>query len=404
MVAILFKDLIVYSPTEEFRMRHARTHLSTALLLGLTALAGCGGNSGRGSNGSAGVSRLSGAGATFVDPIVQKWSQVYKDKSGVLINYGGGGSGAGIKQVIAGTVDFGCSDAPMTQEDVEAMRAAGGEPVHIPLVMGAVVACYNLPNLDAPLVLSGPLLADIFMGKIKKWNDPKIAALNASAKLPDLEIVPVRRSDPSGTTNIFSEYLAKVSPEFNSSIGVSKMPKWPQGLGIAQKGNNLVAGHVKKTEGAIGYTELFYAEQNKIAYASMLNAAGKVVVAEHAAVTAAAETALDAPKTEEPYTLHELAFSLANSPGDKAYPICGISYCIFNEKNANRPELAATVAFLKWATQEGQAYSNGLGYAELSPKLVEKIHARLAQVDTGKGDKAKVDAAKDDKAKADAAK
>src|ERR671932_302445 len=220
---------------------------------------------------SSGGVALTGAGATFPQPIYNKWFSDYAQQTGIKINYQSIGSGGGIRQLSEGTVDFGASDSPMS--DDEMAKAKGGPVVHIPTVLGAVVLTYNLPELSAPLKLSGDLIADIFLGKITKWNDPRIAALNAGAKLPASDILVVHRSDGSGTTFVFTDYLSAVSPAWKSGPGKGKEVQWPTGLGA--KGNEGVAGQVKQTPGAIGYVELAYARQNKLAYAAVRNAAGR---------------------------------------------------------------------------------------------------------------------------------
>jgi len=333
---------------------------------------------------SKGPKRINGGGATFVDPIMQKWSAVYKDEKGLEIDYKKSGSGNGIQQMTARTLDFGCTDAPMSKEQTEAAGKEGGEVIHLPVVMGAVVVVYNLPSIDKQLVLDGKTLADIYLGNIKTWDHEAIVALNKDlkGKLPSIAIVPVYRAESSGTTKIFTEYLAKVSEAFkNSSVGVSTEPKWPQ-IGTGQQGNDGIAGFVGNTAnvGSIGYVEIYYAQKNNIKFAKLKNKKGNEISAnEDGVVAAAAEAGMATAPTKEPYTLHELTYSLTDTDGDKAYPICGISYAILYKKQP-KDKGKIIVDFLKWATTDGQKYSNDLGYAPLPDELRKKIHARLDQV------------------------
>jgi phosphate transport system substrate-binding protein len=322
--------------------------------------------------------RLKGGGATFIDPIMQKWSSEYKTASGVEVDYSKSGSSDGIKQMTEKNLDFGCSDAPMKKDQVEAAAAKGGDVIHVPLIMGGVAIVYNLPNVPE-LKLNGPVIADIYLGKIKQWNAEPIAKLNPGVALPDMAITPVYRQEGSGTSNIFTEFLSKVSPEFAQKVGASTTPKWPE-IGLGQKGNDGVAGHVKKNVGCIGYVEVAYAKLNSIPVAAVQNAKGLFVLPEADAVSAAAEWAMAQPQTKEPYSLHELTFSLTNAETEKAYPICGISYGILYKK-----EPAATgkalVAFFKWATTDGQNFATELHYAPLPADLRKKVADRLSQVE-----------------------
>jgi phosphate ABC transporter phosphate-binding protein len=320
---------------------------------------------------------LRGGGATFIDPIMQVWSHDYYDLTGIEIDYSKSGSSDGIKQMTDFNLDFGCSDAPMKRDQVKNAQEKGGEVIHIPLIMGAVAITYNLPNLP-DLHLSGPVLADIYLGKLKKWNDPQIQALNPTRSLPDLEIVPVYRSDGSGTTNIFTEYLGKTSPEFAKAIPASTQPKWPQ-IGLGQKGNDGIAGHIKNNEGCIGYVEVSYAKMNHQPTALMQNARGKFVGPETEGVIAAGEAAIQVKQAKEPYSLHTLTYSLTNADHEHAYPICGINYAVLYQKQpAGKGK--TMVDFLRWATSEGQRYAVDLHYAPLPNDLSKKISQRLDQV------------------------
>lgn len=322
--------------------------------------------------------RVSAGGATFVDPIMQKWSGEYRKLTGVEIDYVAKGSGYGVSNVTARTLEFGCSDAPMTAKEVEAARATGGDVIHVPLTIGAVAVVYNLPEVTAQLTLSGEVVADIFGRKITKWNDPAIAKLNPGVPLPERDIVPVYRVESSGTTNIFTEYLAKRSPAFAKEVGVSKSPKWPPG-GLGKEGNDGVAGHVKDNPGCVGYVEVAYARKNGIAFATLVNKGGKPVAPDPAAVTAAAEAAMAVRPEKEPYSLHELTYSLTDASGDAAYPIVGVSYAILFKKQP-RNAGPVIVEFLKWAVADGQKFAPDLDYAPLPPDLTKKAQELLGKV------------------------
>jgi phosphate transport system substrate-binding protein len=322
--------------------------------------------------------RVSGGGATFVAPIMQKWSAEYKAVSGTEIDYSKSGSSDGIKQMTDRGLDFGCSDAPMKKDQVEKAKEKGGEVVHVPLIMGAVAVVYNLPNVPA-LKLSGPVIADIYLGKLTNWNAEPIKALNPGVELPDLRITPVYRQEGSGTTNIFTEYLNKVSPEFADKIPAGTNPTWPK-IGLAQNGSDGVARHVKENGGCIGYVEVSYAKMNDIRAALVQNAKGKFVGPEADAVTAAGEWALTQKQTKAPYSLHELTYSLTNADHEKAYPICGISYGLLYKKQTGKKG-KRLVEFLKWATTDGQKYAAELHYAPLPAELGKKVAARLDQVE-----------------------
>lgn len=322
-------------------------------------------------------------GATFVEPIMKVWTSEFGDKTGgrVKINYQGTGSGAGVTQMTKKLAAFGCSDAPMNKKQL-AEVPAGAEVVHVPLVVGAVVPVYHLDGVDAPVKFTGPLLADIFTGKVKKWNDPRLTALNPGAALPDLDLQPVFRSDPSGTSFIFTDYLAKADPGFKAAVGASNTPNWPKGVGIAQPKSDGVAGHITRTNGAIGYIELTYAldSKEKLKFGSVRNKAGADVLADFDSITAAADAALGQKQEQEPYSLHELTYNLTDAAGAKSYPIAGMSFAVLYKQQAGAKG-KAVVAFLKWATgPEGQALAKGRNYAPLPESLRGKIAARLAGV------------------------
>jgi phosphate transport system substrate-binding protein len=344
------------------------------VLIGTIALAGCGG--GDGSTDSGPPVRVSAGGATFVDPIMRAWAKDYRKAKRTEIDYIKSGSGKGIGDLTAKTIDFGCTDAPMSRKEYEAAKESGGDVLHIPVTMGAVAIVFHLPGVDS-LNLTGPVLADIYRNKITKWNDPAIAALNPGASLPDKGIVAVRRAESSGTTSIFSEYLSKVSPDFQANVGTTKEMKLTGGVG--QQGNDGIAGFVKNNEGAIGYVELAYANRNKIAMAKLKNKSGRSVEPNAASVTAAAAAAMATKPTTEPYTLHDLTFSLTDADGDASYPIVGISYAILYAKQP-KDKGPVIVDFLKWVVGDGQKLAGELDFAPLPADLGKKAQAKLDAV------------------------
>ncbi len=341
--------------------------------LALLFSAGCGKK-----DGVNGVSRLNGGGATFVDPIMQRWSSEYKTAKSVEIDYKKSGSGNGIQQMTGKVLDFGCTDAPMNKEETENAKGEGGEVVHIPVIMGAVAMIYNVPGVPNHLKLSGDVVAKIYLGEITMWNDPAIAGLNPGVNLPATGLTPVYRAESSGTTSVFTEYLSKSSESFKAKVGISKNPKWPK-IGTGQQGNDGIAGHVKRNEGCIGYVELYYAKKSELSYATLKNRRGKDVPPDPENVAAAAAAALTTPATVEPYTLHQLTFSLTDVDSDLAYPICGASYAVLY-KNQPAGKGKALVEFLKWATGEGQKFAKELDYSPLPAELQAKIAARLDEV------------------------
>ena len=312
------------------------------------------------------IKRLNAGGATFIFPMMSKWASEYKKAKGIEVNYQSIGSGGGIQQMTAQTFDFGCSDGPMNEEQLKKAAEVNGEVIHVPLVMGAVVPAYNV-NVKEQLKFSGPALADIYLGKIKKWNDKALQELNPGIALPDLDIVVVHRSEGSGTTYIFVDYLSKVSSEWKTKVGVGASVNWPTGIG--QKGNEAVARQVKQTNGGIGYIELTYAMQNKIAYGLVKNQEGAFVAGSLESVTAAAANSLK----EIP---DDLRYSLTNAAGKDSYPISGTSWAVLYIKQApNKGK--AVVDFLRWCTHEGQQYNEALHYAKLPAGLVERVEKKL---------------------------
>jgi phosphate transport system substrate-binding protein len=328
---------------------------------------------GCGSGGQA--TRLNAGGSTFVYPMMSKWADEYKKAKGVEVNYQSIGSGGGIQQMTAKTFDFGCTDGPMNEEQLKKCQDVGAEPLHIPLVMGAVVATYNLDEVKESLRFSGPVLADIFLGNVKKWNDPALKGLNpkVAAQLPDKEIVVIHRSDGSGTSYIWTDYLAKVSPEWKKRVGVATSVDWPAGVG--QKGNEGVAGQVRRSAGSIGYVELIYALQNDMKYGAVKNKAGEFVDANLKSVTAAADAALaDIPD--------DLRYSITDAPGKDSYPISGTVWAVVYDKlPADKGQ--AVVDFLRWVTHEGQEFAEALNYAHLPKGLVERAEKKLDQIKVG---------------------
>ena len=320
---------------------------------------------------SGGSVDLTGAGATFPYPIYSKWFSDYAQKTGVKINYQSIGSGGGIRQLSEGTVDFGASDSPMS--DAELANAKGGPVLHFPTVMGAVVITYNVPGLSAPLNLTAKAIADIFSGRITKWNDTRITTLNPGANLPASDILVVHRSDGSGTTYIFTDYLSAAVPAWKSSVGKGKEVKWPVGLGA--KGNEGVAGQVKQTPGAIGYVELAYAKQNNLPFAAIQNQAGRFAVASVPAVTAAAAGVAQTLPANTDYRI-----SIVNAPGADSYPIASFTWILVYQHQNDAVKGRKLVDFLNWAYTEGEPAAATLDYAPLPAEMISKLKARLSTI------------------------
>src|SRR6202142_2094468 len=311
---------------------------------------------------------INGAGATFPYPIYSKWFDEYaKVDPSVRFNYQSIGSGGGQKQITARTVDFGASDGPMSDEN---LTKAPGKILHIPTVAGAVVITYNLPD-HPKLKLDGATLADIFLGNVTKWNDPKIVALNPDVKLPAADIIVVHRSDGSGTSFIFTDYLSSVSPVWLDSVGKGTSVKWPTGIGLGAKGNEGVAGQVKQLPGAIGYVELIYANQNKLPFADLKNAAGNFITPSLGSVTAALATA----KIPD-----DFRFSMVNPPGEKAYPISGATWLLVYEQQKNADKGRKLVEFLKWSLAKGEGMAASLDYAPLPEKVQQRVLERVQSI------------------------
>ncbi|MFI5256616.1 MAG: phosphate ABC transporter substrate-binding protein PstS [Gemmatimonadales bacterium] len=322
------------------------------------------------STASSGVA-LTGAGATFPYPLYSKWFDAYAAKTGVKINYQSIGSGGGIRQLSEQTVDFGATDAPMS--DAELAKAKGGPILHFPTALGAVVITYNLPAVTAPLALTGDVIAAIYQGAITRWNDPRIAALNGGIALPATDILVVHRSDGSGTSYVFTDYLSAVSPAWAAKPGKGKEVQWPVGLGA--KGNEGVAGQVRQSPGAIGYVELAYATQNHMATARLKNASGELVAPTIESVTAAAAGAAAKLPANTDYRV-----SIVNAPGAGVYPISSFTWIIVYAKQSDAAKKQTLVDFLRWALTGGQAMEAPLDYAPLPEAMRTKLVERLGTI------------------------
>jgi phosphate transport system substrate-binding protein len=311
---------------------------------------------------------LNGAGATFPNPIYSKWFSEYnKLHPDVQINYQSLGSGAGIRQLLNGTVDFGASDGPMSDEQ---LKQAKTKILHIPTVLGAVVPAYNVPGISGEVKFTPEVLAGIFLGKIQNWNDPAIAQANPGVKFPNQPIIVIYRSDGSGTTFIFTDYLSKISKDWESSVGKGTSVKWAIGLG--GKGNEGVAGQIRQLQGSIGYVELIYAVENKITYGSVKNAAGNFVKASLDGVTEAAASV----KTMPP----DFRVSITNAPGKTAYPISSFTWLLIPEQSSDPKKGKIIADFLEWMVTDGQKMTTQLSYAPLPASVVEKVKLAIKQV------------------------
>ena len=334
-------------------LRFSRKILAIVLLIGISATASA-------------QMMINGAGATFPYPIYSKWFDEYaKVDPSVRFNYQSIGSGGGQKQILAQTVDFGASDGPMSDDN---LAKAPGKLLHIPTVAGADVVAYNLSGNPA-LKLDADTIAGIFLGQIKKWNNPKITALNPGVTLPDQEIVVVHRSDGSGTTYIWTDYLSKISPEWKTKVGTNTSVNWPTGIG--GKGNEGVAGQIKQTPGALGYVELIYAVQNKMPYADVKNAAGEFVKPTLESVTAALATA-DIPD--------DFRFSMTNAPGKDAYPIAGATWLLVYQQQKDAAKGKKLVEFLKWSVTDGEKMAKDLQYAPLPESVQQRVLKRIGEI------------------------
>ena len=312
--------------------------------------------------------KLTGAGATFPNPIYQKWFSEYsKVHSDVQINYQSIGSGGGIRQVSEGIVDFGATDGPMSDEQLSSAKT---KILHFPTVLGSVVPAYNIPGVTGEVKFTQEMLAGIFLGKISNWNDPIIAKANKDVKFPNQPIIVVHRSDGSGTTYIFTDYLSKISEDWKNGPGKGTSPKWPTGLG--GKGNEGVAGWIRQLPGSIGYVELIYAVQNKIDYGSVRNSSGAFLKADLASTTAAAASVKSMP--------NDFRVSITNAPGKDAYPISSFTWLLIPEKSKDEKKGKILADFLNWMVNDGQKLVADLSYAPLPASVAEKVKGSIKQV------------------------
>jgi phosphate transport system substrate-binding protein len=361
-----------------FRLVPVSTRLLRLTALGLIA-AGCGGGDqrpagdtasgagGAAAGGGGSGAALTGAGATFPNPIYTKWFDAYAKETGVRINYQSIGSGGGIRQFTEGTVDFGATDGPMSDEQI---KAVNGNVLHVPTVLGAVVVTYNLPEVaGTPLRVDGATLSEIFLGRITRWNDSRLAALNPGAKLPAKDIIVVHRSDGSGTSFIFTDFLSKVSPEWKKKVGSATSVQWPIGLG--GKGNEGVTQQVKQSDGAIGYVELIYAISNDLPYADVKNSAGQFVRPSLKSVSAAAAGAELAPDTD-------FRVSITDAKGAEAYPIASFTWLLVQSQPRDGAKGEQIQAFISWMLQPAaQRMAADLHYAPLPMPVIELVQKRL---------------------------
>jgi phosphate transport system substrate-binding protein len=355
-------------------MRFLMSVLATMTLL-VTAC-GRGGDSATSDSISTSGVDLTGAGATFPQPIYNKWFSDYAAATGVRINYQSIGSGGGIRQFQEGTVDFGASDGPMTDEEMS--RSRHGAALHFPTVLGAVVMTYNLSAVTTPLRLTGEVVGDIYMKKITKWNDARIAALNPSVPLPASDIIVVHRSDGSGTTYVFTDYLTSASPAWGVDAGGpgrGKEVNWPVGLG--GQGNEGVSGQVKQTPGSIGYVELAYAKQNNLPAALVRNKAGEFIEPTIASITAAAEGVVDSLPADTDYRI-----SIVNGPGAGGYPISSLTWLLVYKTPPDAAKAKKLVDFMRWMYSTGQQSAASLDYAPLPPALAQRLTERLSTLAT----------------------
>jgi phosphate transport system substrate-binding protein len=319
-----------------------------------------------------GVIKLQGAGATFPNPLYQKWMSEYgKLHPNVQMDYQSIGSGGGIKQIQAQTVAFGATDAPMTEEEIKASPA---ELIHIPTVLGAVAITYNVASITQPLNLSPEVIADIFLGKITKWDDARLKQDNPGVSLPAADIAVVHRAEASGTSFVFTDYLSKVSPEWKEKVGADKSPKWPVGQG--GKGSEGVTGQIKQQPNTIGYVELAYAAQNKLPVALIKNASGKFVEPTIEAVTAAAAAA-------SAQTPDDLRVSITNAAGETAYPISSYTYILAYKDQKDAEKGKAVVDFLWWGIHDGEQFAKDLQYAPLPAEIVKRTEAKINSITSG---------------------
>lgn len=332
------------------------------------------GQSNGSTSNSGGEIRLQGSGASFPKPIYEKWVSEYgKVNPNIKIDYQSTGSGAGQKAIIAKTADFGASDDPMTDED---LKSAGGELMHIPTVLGAVVLTYNLPDLKEPLKLSPEAIADIYLGKIKKWNDAKIKSDNPNLNLPDANILPVYRADSSGTTAVFTDFLSKTVPEWKEKVGANKQPSWVTGVGTGAPRNDGVMGQVKQTPNSIGYVELTFAKANNLPTALVKNKAGEFVAPSLEGVSSAAAGSVG----EMP---DDMRVQITNADGKDAYPISSYTYILVYKDQQDATKGKALADFLWWAIHDGEKFTKDLHYASLPVEVIKKTEAKINSMTNG---------------------
>src|SRR5438876_32471 len=376
--------MVFHRLSQTRRGQHQFTRLSVLGLLGLTLiLAACGGSSSTssGSGTTSGqtcpsTSQLNGGGSTFINPLFSKMFSEYPNaKCGVNVNYQSIGSGAGINDLLTGIVDFGATDTPLT--DAQLAKSTKGLILHIPVTIGAVAISYNLSGVSGHLNLTGPVIANIYLGTVKFWNDASIKALNSGVSLPHQSITVVHRSDGSGTTGIFTHYLSAISPDWKSKVGAGTTVNWPTGVGA--KGNAGVAAQVKSTAGAIGYNELGYVLTNNIQYAAVQNASMKFVVP---SVDSAAAAAQNIDKTTIP---PDLRFYFVNATGDASYPITGFTWALVYQNQTNADKGMAIANMLWWVIHDGQQYSTALGYVPLPQNIVTLSEAQIKHMKCGSG-------------------
>lgn len=319
--------------------------------------------------GVAGAQNINAAGATFPYPIYNRWFTEYNQQHpNIKINYQSIGSGGGIKQASDGTVDFGASDGPMSDQQLSDAKI---KLLHIPTVLGAVVPVYNLPGINKPLNFSGDVIADIYLGKISKWDDPRLKQDNPGVNLPSKQILPVYRSDGSGTTYIFTDYLSKVNPDWVGRVGKGTSVKWPAGVGA--KGNEGVSGMVRQTPGAFGYVELIYALQNKMEYGAVKNAAGKYLQGSPDGVTAAAAAAAKTMPAD-------YRVSITNAPGPNSYPISSFTWLLIPKQFADPAKGAAVKGFLQWMLEHGESEATSMGYAPLPAQVQAMVKKTITTI------------------------
>jgi phosphate transport system substrate-binding protein len=367
----LLKQLLKFSLE---KIMISRLLVSMLLLTAVVFISECSGQP-TGQSDSSGSTMIQGSGSTFVQPLMVKWASEYGILNpSVKIDYQSTGSGAGIKAIQSKTSAFGASDVAMSDKDLAATK--DGEIIHIPVVLGAVVLTYNLPGVDKPLNLSPEVISDIFLGKIKKWSDPKLKTDNPEVTFPDTAILPVYRADGSGTSDIFTDYLSKTVPEWKEKIGRTKNPQLPTGVGIGGKGNEGVMGQVKQNPNSIGYVELTFAKANKLPAALIKNKAGKFIEAGSDSVSKAAAGAVASMP-------EDLRFELTNSDGEGAYPISGMVFVLVYKNQEDAAKGKALVDFLWWVTHEGTKFVTDLHYSPLPAELVAKVEQKIGMISSG---------------------